>query len=60
MPGWLSTTAKVVDTARNLSTGSSHDVISATPEVEGAKIDRGVNKRIRQIGRGDFFAGTGR
>lgn len=48
----------MVDTARNLSTGFSHDVSWATPEVEGAKIDRGVNNRIRQMGQGDLFAGT--
>jgi len=60
VPGWLATAAKVVDTAQGLSTDSSHYVISATPKVEGAKMDRGVSKRIRQVGRGDFFIGTGR
>jgi predicted methyltransferase len=55
----LSTAAKVVDTAQSPSTDSSHYVISATPKVEGAKIDRGVSRRIRQVGRGDFFVGTG-
>lgn len=60
VPGWLATAAKVVDTAQRLSTDSSHYVISATPKVEGAKIDRGVSRRIRQVGRGDFFIGTGR
>lgn len=58
VPGWLSTAAKVVDTAQSLSTDSSHYVISATPKVEGAKLERGVSRRIRQIGRGDFFVGT--
>lgn len=59
VPGWLATAAKVVDTAQNLSTDSSHYVISATPKIEGAKIDRGVTRRIRQVGRGDFFVGGG-
>lgn len=59
VPGWFATAAKVVDTAQSLSTDSSHYVISATPKVEGAKMDRGVNRRIRQMGQGDFFAGTG-
>lgn len=60
VPGWLSTAAKVIDTAQSLSVDSSHYVISATPKVEGAKMDRGVNRRIRQVGRGDFHVGGGR
>lgn len=59
VPGWLSTAAKVVDTAQSLIPASSHYVISATPNVEGAKMDCGVSKRIRQVGHGDFFVGTG-
>lgn len=59
VPGWLATAAKVVDTVQSLDTESSHYVITATPKVEGAKLKRGVSRRIRQIGRGDLFTGTG-
>lgn len=55
----MATAARVVDTAQNLSTDSSHYDLSATPKVEGAKIDRGVTRRIRQVGRGDVFVGGG-
>lgn len=59
VPGWLSTAAEVVDTVQSLTLDSSRYVISATPKVEGAKMDRGVSRRIAQVGRGDFFVGKG-
>ena len=57
VPGWLSTAAKVMDASRSLSLDSEYYWISATPEVEGAKISKGVSRRILQVGRGDAFFG---
>jgi hypothetical protein len=58
IPGWLSTAAKVMDSAAKLSTDSDSYRISATPNVEGAKIAKGVSRRIRQVGMGDAFIGN--
>ena len=57
VPGWLSTAARVVDAGKKLSLDSDSYRISATPNVEGAKIANGVSRRIQQVGAGDACFG---
>lgn len=56
-PGWLKTAVNVVDAGSKLSTSSSDYTISATPEIEGANMSKGVSRRIEQVGAGDFRFG---
>ncbi|MEJ7837369.1 MAG: hypothetical protein WKF81_01055 [Thermomicrobiales bacterium] len=56
-PGWLKTAVNVVDTGSKLSMSSSDYTISATPEIEGANMSKGVSRRIEQVGVGDFHFG---
>lgn len=56
-PGWLATAAKVVDAGAKLSTTSDDYTISASPEIEGAKMAKSVKRRIRQAGFGDLNIG---
>jgi hypothetical protein len=58
LPGWLSKAAKVIETGQALATGTQEYRISATPAVDGARINRSVSRRIRALGFGDFAIGT--
>jgi hypothetical protein len=58
LPGWLSKAAKVIETGQALATGTEDYRISATPEVDGARMSRSVSRRIRALGFGDFAIGT--